>query len=109
MKRILPLPKYRVIVQGQHHSHRGYTYVIVRTDLPEWAECSTTLYATVESASEAGWMALEQFIDRAARGPRLGKVPRLPHPPDARAEIQPAAHAGDTLGQTAVLAQTSKN
>jgi hypothetical protein len=33
MKRILPLPKYRVIVQAQHHPHRGYAYVIVRTDL----------------------------------------------------------------------------
>jgi hypothetical protein len=42
MKRILPLPKYRVIVQGQHHSHRGYTYVIVRTDLPVLAGQSPT-------------------------------------------------------------------
>jgi heat shock protein HspQ len=53
MRRILPLAKYRVIVQAQHRL-RGYAYVIVRTDLPEWAECSQTLYATLEAASEAG-------------------------------------------------------
>jgi hypothetical protein len=63
---LLPLPKYRVIVQAQHHPHHGYTYVIVRTDLPGWAECSTTLYATLEAAAEAGRMALERFIHRAS-------------------------------------------
>jgi hypothetical protein len=67
MRRILPLAKYRVIVQAQHRL-RGYAYVIVRTDLPEWADCSQTLYATLEAASEAGWMALERFIHRASRG-----------------------------------------
>jgi hypothetical protein len=61
------IPKYRVIVQAYHHPHRGYAYVIVRTDLPEWVECSQTLYATLEVASEAGWMALERFIHRASR------------------------------------------
>jgi hypothetical protein len=42
MSRILPLPKYRVIVQAQHHPLHGYAYVFVRTDLPEWAQCSQT-------------------------------------------------------------------
>jgi hypothetical protein len=58
MKRILPLPKYRVILQAQHHPQRRYGYVIIRTDLPEWAEGSPTLYATLEAAAEAGWMAV---------------------------------------------------
>jgi hypothetical protein len=62
------IPKYRVIVQAQHHPLRGYAYVIIRTDLPEWAEYSQTLYATLEAAAEAGWMALERFIHRASRG-----------------------------------------
>jgi hypothetical protein len=56
------IPQYRVIVQAQHHPHRGYAYVILRVDLPEWAESSPALYATLEAAAEAGWMALERFI-----------------------------------------------
>jgi hypothetical protein len=42
MTRILPLPKYRVIVQAQRHPNPGYAYVILRVDLPEWAQCSQT-------------------------------------------------------------------
>jgi hypothetical protein len=58
MSRILPLPKYRVIVQAQHHPLRGYAYVIVRTDLPEWAECSQTkMDRTTMLATRAAVMA----------------------------------------------------
>jgi len=52
--------KYRVVLRAQRRSQRGYAFVIVRTDLPEWAEHSRTLYATIEAASEAGRAALER-------------------------------------------------
>jgi hypothetical protein len=51
---------YRVILQARRRPQRGYAFVIVRTDLPEWAEHSRTLYATIEAASEAAWTALER-------------------------------------------------
>jgi hypothetical protein len=58
---------YRLIVQAHHYPRRGYAYVMVRTDLPEWAESSAILYATLEAAAEAGWDTLERFFHRPPR------------------------------------------
>ncbi len=43
-----------------------YTYVITRTDDPNWAESTAESYSTPEAASEAGWIALDRI--RAVKG-----------------------------------------
>jgi len=57
------------------------------------------LYVTDDPGAKE--QAAKTWQPQPAPRSRLGKVPHSPYRPDAGAEIQPAAHAGDTLGQTA--------
>ena len=59
------LPTYRVAVQARNKPAGTYTYVITRTDDPNWAESTGESYSTPEAASEAGWIALDRI--RAAK------------------------------------------
>jgi len=61
------LPIYRVAVQARKKPAGTYTYVITRTDDPNWAESPVEPYSTPEAASEAGWIALDRI--RAAKKP----------------------------------------
>ena len=56
---------YRVAVQVRNKPAGTYTYVITRTDDPNWAESALESYSTPEAASEAGWIALDRI--RAAK------------------------------------------
>ena len=58
---------YRVAVQVRNKPAGTYTYVITRTDDPNWAESALESYSTPEAASEAGWIALDRI--RAAKKP----------------------------------------
>ena len=56
---------YRVAVQARNKPAGTYTYVITRTDDPNWAESALESYSTPEAASETGWIALDRI--RAAK------------------------------------------
>jgi hypothetical protein len=45
---------YRVAVQARNKPAGTYTYVITRTDDPNWAESALESYSTPEAASEVG-------------------------------------------------------
>ena len=57
---------YRVVVRARKRPVGTYTYVITRTDDPNWAESTGESYSTPEAASEAGWIALDRI--RAVKG-----------------------------------------
>ena len=52
---------YRVVVRARKKPIGTYTYVITRTDDPNWAESTGESYSTPEAASEAGWRALDRI------------------------------------------------
>ena len=52
---------YRVVVRARKKPVGTYTYVITRTDDPNWAESTGESYSTPEAASEAGWIALDRI------------------------------------------------
>ena len=52
---MVELSIYRVAVQARKKPTGTYTYVITRTDDPNWAESPLESYSTPEAASEAGW------------------------------------------------------
>jgi len=52
---------YRVVVRARKKPIGTYTYVITRTDDPNWAESTGESYSTPEAASEAGWLALDRI------------------------------------------------
>jgi hypothetical protein len=63
--RTVYISRYRVAVQARNKPAGTYTYVITRTDDPNWAESALESYSTPEAASEAGWIALDRI--RAAK------------------------------------------
>jgi hypothetical protein len=52
---------YRVVVRARKKPIGTYTYVITRTDDPNWSESTGESYSTPEAASEAGWLALDRI------------------------------------------------
>jgi hypothetical protein len=70
---------YRVAVQARNKPAGTYTYVITRTDDPNWAESALESYSTPEAASEAGWIALDRI--RAAKKWTDHDLPQTPRDP----------------------------
>jgi len=56
--------KFRLSIQPRTRPIGTYTYVITRTDDPDWGETSADYFFTREQASAAGRAALDRLLKR---------------------------------------------